>query len=120
MPVQVVRPEDRNLEVAAKAAGVAQNLPSSVTQQARVQVLQANAPYVHISELPPGGHVPMHSHSQPEVTIVLSGNVRIGDEECGPGTVFMVPADERYALDVGIAEPLVFVVVRPQRAEYHG
>src|SRR5262245_36740532 len=74
-------------------------------------------PYVHVTEVPAHHHIGAHSHSETEVTIVVSGSARVGDTECPAGTVIVIPANERYALDAG-DEPLTFVVVRPRKASY--
>ena len=52
------------------------------------------------------------------MTVILSGAARLGELECGPGTVLVIPANEKYELSAGEGEPLVFVVVRPRRAAY--
>jgi mannose-6-phosphate isomerase-like protein (cupin superfamily) len=52
--------------------------------------------------------------------VVLSGRVRVGDVECEAGTIFLIPANQHYALEVIGDEPLTFVVVRPGVAEYAG
>ena len=36
---------------------------------------------------------------------------------CPPGTLLVIPANERYAVDAG-DEPLTFAVVRPKKASY--
>jgi quercetin dioxygenase-like cupin family protein len=104
----IVRPQDRKLEPLDPAH------PDGIW----MQYLQGDAPYVHMTRTPPGHHIALHSHSEDEVTVILAGTARAGDVECGPGTVLLIPAHERYALTAGPDEPLVFVVVRPRRASY--
>ena len=104
----IVRPEDRRLEPYDPAD------PGGIW----MQYVQADAPYVHLTRTPPGHAIALHSHSEDEVTVILSGSARLGELECGAGTVLIVPAHENYALRAGDREPLVFVVVRPKRAAY--
>jgi mannose-6-phosphate isomerase-like protein (cupin superfamily) len=104
----IVRPEDRQLAPldAARPDGI------------WMQYLQADAPYVHMTRTPPGHHISLHSHSEDEVTVILAGRALLGERDCGPGTVLLIPANEKYALTAGPDEPLVFLVVRPRRASY--
>ena len=83
-----------------------------------MQYVQDDAPYVHVTRTPPGHHISLHSHSETEVTVILEGSARVGDQECGRGSVLVIPANEKYALTAGEGEPLVFLVVRPRRAKY--
>lgn len=116
MAVTIVRPSDRRLAPVDPSSSTA---PAAVLQQSQRQILSADAPFVHLAQLAPGSTVPLHSHSTPEVTVVLSGTVRVGGQECEAGTIFLIPANEQYSLEVG-DEPLTFVVVRPGVAEYAG
>jgi mannose-6-phosphate isomerase-like protein (cupin superfamily) len=105
----VIRPEDRELAP----------LDAAHPEGIWMQYIQTDAPYVHMTRTPPGHHIALHSHSEDEVTVILSGRARVGDgSECGAGTVLLIPANEKYALTAGEAEPLVFLVVRPRRAAY--
>ena len=104
MPVTIVTPSDRNLQARGESA-------------IKLEVL-ADEPYVHIAEVPAGHVIDPHSHSEPEVTVVLSGTMTVGDKVCGPGSVVVVPSDEEYGVVAGSDEPLVFAVVRPRRASY--
>lgn len=74
-------------------------------------------PYLHVTEVPAGYHIGAHSHSETEVMIVLAGTAKVGDTVCPPGTLLVIPANERYAVDAG-DEPLTFAVVRPKKASY--
>lgn len=76
-------------------------------------------PYVHVTEVPAHHHIEAHSHSETEVTVILSGSARVGGTECEAGSVLVIPADQEYSLDAG-DEPLVFAVVRPRKAAYAG
>lgn len=83
-----------------------------------MQYVRDDAPYVHVTRTPPGHHIALHSHSETEVTVILEGTAKLGDTECGPGTVLVIDAHEKYALTAGERGPLVFLVVRPRRAKY--
>jgi quercetin dioxygenase-like cupin family protein len=80
--------------------------------------LREDDPYVHLTEVPPGYVIDLHSHSETEVTVILSGTAHVGDRACGPGSVLVIEANEEYALTAGDAEPLTFLVVRPRKASY--
>jgi len=74
-------------------------------------------PYLHVTEVPAGYHIGAHSHSETEVMIILSGVATVGDAVCPAGTLIVIPANERYAVDAG-DEPLTFAVVRSRKASY--
>jgi quercetin dioxygenase-like cupin family protein len=108
MSVTIVRPAERELEAIGEDGEI----------QLRVIADGLDGePYVHLTEVPAHHHIATHSHSETEVTIVLSGTATVGDTECPAGTVIVIPANERYALDAG-DEPLTFVVIRPRKASY--
>ncbi|MCU1456406.1 MAG: Cupin domain [Actinomycetia bacterium] len=111
MNVSIVRPADRELESVK---------PESPVQLRVVADGLEGEPYVHLTEVPAGHHIATHSHSETEVTIILSGSAKVdGGDECPAGTVIVIPANQNYALDAG-DEPLTFVVVRPRKASYDG
>jgi quercetin dioxygenase-like cupin family protein len=110
--VNIVRPDDRDLQSVK---------PESPIQLRVVADGLDGEPYVHVTEVPAGHHIATHSHSETEVTVILSGSARVdGGEECPAGTVIVIPADQNYALDAVGDEPLTFVVVRPRKAHYDG
>jgi quercetin dioxygenase-like cupin family protein len=74
-------------------------------------------PSVHLSQVPAGHHIGAHSHSEPEVMVILSGTATVGETVCPTGTLIVIPANERYSVDAG-DEPLTFAVVRPRRASF--
>ncbi len=106
----VVRPGDRDLQPVR--AG------NPILLQVVADGLGGN-PYVHVTEVPAGHHIATHSHSEDEVTVILSGVAIVEGVECGPGTLLVIPANERYALDAG-DETLTFAVIRPRKADYDG
>ncbi len=110
MSVVIVRPEARELVPVQAGA--------PILLQVVADGLEGN-PYVHLTEVPAGHHIATHSHSESEVTIILSGVAIVDGESCGPGSLLVIPANENYAIDAG-DEPLVFAVVRPRKADYVG
>ena len=74
-------------------------------------------PYLHVTEVPAHYQIGAHSHSETEVMIILAGTATVGTTVCPPGTLIVIPANERYAVDAG-DEPLTFAVVRPKKASY--
>jgi len=111
MPVTIVTPSDRELKPVGETS-------EDDNERIKLGVIADGEPYVHIAEVPAGHVIAPHSHSQPEVTIVLSGTMTVGGRSCGPGTVVVVPGDEEYGVVAGSEEPLVFAVIRPRRASY--
>jgi quercetin dioxygenase-like cupin family protein len=117
MPVSIVRPSDRNLRPVGTPPDEGGGAPSPVQLEVISGGLDGQ-PYVHVTEVPAGHYIDAHSHSEPEVTIILSGRATVGDTVCEAGSVVVIPADEVYSLEAG-DEPLTFVVVRPRKADYH-
>jgi quercetin dioxygenase-like cupin family protein len=115
MGITVIRPADRRLQA---AASVSPNVPNEATRRAKAQIISPDHPYAHLTELEPGTVLPLHSHSEPEVMVVLSGTVRLAGEECEAGSIFIIPANEKYSLEAGNRESLSFLVVRPKRAQF--
>jgi quercetin dioxygenase-like cupin family protein len=113
MAITVVRPEDR------RPAPVESNnpAPQAAKDASLKQVLSNDEPYVQLTVVKPGTTLPVHSHAEPEAMIVLSGTVEVAGVWCPAGTIAIIPADEKYGLQVGDDEPLAFVVVRPHPAE---
>ncbi len=103
----IITPENRAIEPYPGA-----------TDGLKLSVLRPDEPYVHITEVPPGYQIDLHSHSETEVTVILSGSAQVGDRTCGPGSVLVIDANEEYALTAGSDEPLTFVVMRPRNATY--
>jgi len=108
--VTIVRPADRDLRPVRDG--------HPILLQVVADGLDGN-PYVHVTEVPAGHHIAAHSHSEDEVTVILSGTAIVDGVECGAGTLLVIPARQEYAIDAG-AEPLTFAVIRPRRAEYSG
>ena len=48
-------------------------------------------PNAGILRLAPGAHHPLHRHDFAQVWYILSGEYRIGDRHCGPGTMLFHP-----------------------------
>ena len=63
----ILTPSDRKLEVLSEAAG-----------DLRMQYLWPDDPYVHMTEVPPGYEIALHSHSETDVTVILTGSARVG------------------------------------------
>lgn len=110
MSVTIVRPSERDLRPVRE--------DNPILLQVVADGLHGH-PYVHVTEVPPGHHIAAHSHSEDEVTVILSGVALVDGVECGAGTLLVIPADQQYSIDAG-AEPLVFAVIRPRKAEYAG
>ncbi len=110
MAFTIVRPSERELEPVREGAPILLRVVADGLE---------GEPYVHITEVPAGHHIDAHSHSETEVTIIVSGTARVGDTVCEAGSIVVIPADQEYTLDAG-DEPLTFIVVRPRKAAYTG
>ena len=67
-----------------------------------------------ISEMPAGYQIPPHSHTAPELMVILDGGCSLGDGTQLPaGDMVEVPADVDYGFTVG-TEGIRFLVVRPE------
>ena len=72
--------------------------------------------HVLIPSLPPNRYVAPHTHSQDEVIYVLDGELALGDQTCGPGTVIFVKGNTEYAFTSG-QQGVRFLNVRPAPTE---
>ena len=113
MPATIIRPSERRLVPVKPSADAGVTGTSSIQRQ----IVCDDTPYVHIVEVAAGHRIPAHSHSQPEVTVILSGSARIGGTLCEAGTVVSIPADEAYSIEAGPGA-LTMVVVRPAASSY--
>jgi quercetin dioxygenase-like cupin family protein len=112
--IEIIRTGDWDLEESSYTT----TGKDGVTRHNRARVLLEGEPYAHIAESPPGAVIPVHSHSTTELTVILQGTATVAGQQCGPGTILIVPADEEYGLEAGVDEPLTFLVVRPRKAAY--
>jgi len=112
MAIKIVHPTGRMLE---KVDPSTTRAPEDEAQRSRRQIINDDYPYVFLASSPANGIVKAHSHSEPEVMVVLEGSVKINEEHCGPGTVAVIPAEETYGLSVG-DEELVYLIARPRNA----
>lgn len=110
MPFTIVRPSERDMQPVREGAPVLLRVIADGLE---------GEPYVHVTQVPAGHHIDAHSHSETEVTIILSGTAKVGDDVCEAGSIVVIPADQVYSLDAG-DEPLTFAVVRPKKAAYTG
>ena len=108
MSAMFVPPGDRNLEPLGEGSPIHLRVVADGLE---------GEPYVHITEVPAHHHIATHSHSETEVTVVLSGTAIVGGVEYPAGTLIVIPANEQYALDAG-DEALTFAVIRPRKASY--
>lgn len=110
MAVTIVRPGDRDLRPVREGHPIALQVVADGLD---------GHPYVHLTQVPPHHHIAAHSHSEDEVTIVLSGTAIVDGTPCEAGSLVVIPANQQYAIDAG-DEPLVFAVIRPRKADYAG
>ena len=114
MTIEILGPGDRDL----REVEAGNQAPEAAKRASRKQVISGDAPYVQLNRIDAGTSVPAHSHAAPETMIVLSGSLEMNGMVCEAGTIAVIPANEEYGFEVGGDEPLVFVVVRPTRADF--
>ncbi len=71
-----------------------------------------NGPWILISRLPPGDAVPPHTHSQDQLIHVLEGELTVGDQACGPGTLAYFDKDTEYGFTAG-SQGARIMIIRP-------
>jgi quercetin dioxygenase-like cupin family protein len=69
-------------------------------------------PFTRLLLSEPNCYTPPHSHSEPELIIVLSGRLLFNGQWCETGTVVYVPANEDYWHSTGTGS-CVMALVRP-------
>jgi len=82
-------------EKAVDAEGRAQIRVKALTLRAR------GVPPVQYVEYAPGHTDPMHTHDTDEFFIVTEGELWLGDDENGPGSIMFIPRDTEYAVRAG-------------------
>jgi quercetin dioxygenase-like cupin family protein len=76
--------------------------------------VSADNPFMILLEEPPNTYTPVHSHSEPEVMVVLEGRITFNGELCKQGTMILVPANADYWHSTG-SERCVLGLIRPSR-----
>jgi mannose-6-phosphate isomerase-like protein (cupin superfamily) len=73
-------------------------------------------PFMILLEEPPNTYTPVHSHSEPEVMVVLEGRIIFNGELCKQGTMILVPANADYWHSTG-SERCVIGLIRPSKGK---
>jgi quercetin dioxygenase-like cupin family protein len=108
MAISVVTPDDWQMQPPSKGRGRHLSM-----------MISAENPSLRLLESAPNCFTPPHSHSEPEVIVVLAGRMMFNGQWCGQGTIVHVPADEDYWFTTG-AEHCVVAIMRPKdRGEHH-
>ena len=76
------------------------------------QQLRAENPVLFLLEEPPDTYTSAHSHSEPEVIVVLEGRLMFNGKWCETGSVIYVPANEDYWHSTGDVRCVV-ALMRP-------
>ena len=101
MTITVVTPADWQIsapEVAGRHSGMTINREN---------------PFFRLLEIEPDSYMGPHSHSEPEIILVLEGRMFFNGMWCGQGSVVYVPANEDYWHTTG-EERCVVGLIRPQ------
>jgi cupin superfamily acireductone dioxygenase involved in methionine salvage len=101
MPISVVTPEDWQLS------------PPVGHRKHPSMMINPQGPHLRILDSEPHFYTGPHSHSEPEVMIVLKGRMIFNGQWVGPGTVVYVPANEDYWHTAG-PEGCVVALMRPR------
>lgn len=106
MTIKVITPEDWKMVPPAErgAPSAAKMLGMLINEQ---------DPSLYLLEEPPHFYTSTHSHSEPEVIIVLQGRMMFNGRWVGPGSVVHVPANEDYWHSTG-EEKCVIALMRPR------
>ena len=109
MPITVVKPENWNMVPPSqrRAGGRAKLNGMNVSE---------DNPFMILLEEPPNTYTAVHSHSEPEVMVVLAGRITFNGELCNQGTMILVPADTDYWHSTG-SERCVLGLIRPSRGK---
>ena len=76
-------------------------------------------PFCCLLEEKPHSYTATHSHSEPEIFVVLDGRMLFNGQWVGKGTVIHVPADEDYWYSTS-EEHCIVMLTRPgERGEKH-
>lgn len=95
---KMVPPAERGAPAAAKMLGM---------------LINPEDPALYLLEEPPHFYTSTHSHSEPEVIIVLQGRMMFNGRWVGSGSVVHIPANEDYWHSTG-AEKCVIALMRPR------
>lgn len=74
--------------------------------------ISEGTPYVRLLVCEPHSYTAPHSHSEPEIMVVLQGRMMFNGRWCETGSVAHVPANEDYWHTTG-AEGCVVALMRP-------
>jgi hypothetical protein len=84
----------------------------SAASAPRSQLLRDANPFLVILEEPPNHHSPVHSHSEPELMVVLKGKMLLNGVWCYPGAIIFYEANQHYWHSTG-EEGCVTALMRP-------
>jgi mannose-6-phosphate isomerase-like protein (cupin superfamily) len=101
MSIAIIAPEDWRMAP-----------PGERGTHANMKIAKEN-PYLCLLEEKPNSYNKTHSHSEPEVFIVLEGRMIFNGRWCEKGTVIFVPANEDYWYATG-SEHCVISLMRPK------
>jgi quercetin dioxygenase-like cupin family protein len=107
MPITVLTPDD--WQMAPPGSGGVRHLS---------MMMNAANPSLRVLQSVPNCYTPPHSHSEPEVIVLLKGRLIFNGKWCEQGTVVYVPANEDYWFSTG-AESCVFAIMRPKDQGKH-
>lgn len=76
-------------------------------------IIHRESPFLRLLQAEPNSYTQPHSHSEPEVMIVLKGRLIFNGQWCEPGTVVYVPPNEDYWFSTG-GERCLVALMRPK------
>ncbi len=96
--------------------------PQQIWDGVRGRVVHGEQLTMGVVELDPDGVVPLHSHENEQLGVVLSGSLtfRIGDEarELGPGGTYRIPGGTPHEAKVGPEGAVVVDIFAPVREDW--
>jgi hypothetical protein len=105
MTIQVITPDDWKMVPASERG-------APPTAKMLGMLLSDANPCLFLLEEPPNYYTAVHSHSEPEVIVILEGRMMFNGKWVGPGTVVQVPANEDYWHATG-EQRCVVALMRP-------
>lgn len=107
MPITVITPDDWHMVPPTGGRGRHLNMMVNIEN-----------PSLRLLESAPNTYTAPHSHSEPEVIVLLHGQLIFNGQWCGQGTVVYVPANEDYWFSTG-AERCIVAIMRPKEKGMH-
>jgi quercetin dioxygenase-like cupin family protein len=109
------RAEDLEWEVTVPGAS---GSPSPFGVRRKILGDETQGPFVRLAEYAPGHEEPAHHHDADGVYYILRGEVQLGADRYGAGSLLFVERDTVYGPLKAGPEGFQFLLIRPMPARY--